>query len=102
MNNNFFVIVYDDKSRHLADYIASVYHLERDILYLDRTHPKEKKEAIYFQTISGTAKCPFLGIFTENNEIIDALWGETTKISKSTINSFFTKHGQSSNNHKAS
>jgi hypothetical protein len=97
MNNNFFVIVYDDKSRHLADYIAGEYHLKHDILYLDRTHPKERKEAIYFQTVSGTTKCPFLGVFTDKNEIVDALWGETTKISKSTINNFFTKH-ESGNN----
>jgi hypothetical protein len=93
----YYVIVYDDRSKSLADYIAGAYHLKCDILYLDRTHPKEKKDAIYYQTIAGTQKCPFLGLYTENTEIVDALWGETTQINKETINNFFTQH-ESGNN----
>jgi hypothetical protein len=100
MNDNFFVIVYDDKSKSLADYIAEVYHLKFDILYLDRTHPKEKKEAIYYQTIAGTSKCPFLGLFDNGNQIIDALWGETTKINQETISNFFKKYELRGTNYK--
>jgi hypothetical protein len=92
MNTNYFVIVYNNKSEFLADYIASVYHLKFDIHYLDRDHPKERKNAIYYQTIAGTSKCPFLGVFNNENEIVDALWGETTEINQKTITNFFKKY----------
>lgn len=95
MKANFFVFVYDFNSRKLSDFIANKYHLRFNIMYLDESHPKEKKDAIYFKTIAGTSLCPFLGAYDEDNGIVDALWSETTEITQETISNFFKKHDNS-------
>lgn len=97
MNDNFFIIVYDDNSRELANFIAENYHLKFDIFYLDETHTKEKKEAFYYKAIAATHKCPFLGLYDKDNQIIDAMWGEATEINKESIKSFFKKYESKSN-----
>lgn len=94
MNSMYFVIIYNNQTAEIADYIAGKYHLRFDITYINQDHPKEKKEAIYYKTNGGTKECPFLAAFDEGNEVVDALWGEVTQITQEAIDSFFKKFEQ--------
>lgn len=93
MENKYFVIVYDEKSSDFADYISENFHSQCNILYLDENHPKERKQALFYKTTAGTKKCPFVGLFDSETDLIDdALWGEVTNISREVIDTFFKKY----------
>lgn len=90
--NRIFIIVYNDKSKKLANDIANKYHKLADFLYLHEDHPKEKKEAIYYKSIGGTRCCPFIGVFDKETHRLDgAIWGEVSMFDDKEIKEFFEK-----------
>ena len=89
MKNIKFKMVYNDESGYLVDYIVDNYNIE--IECWDINHHKEKKTAIAIKVAAGTRLDPFLGAYDENDEIVGAMWRESTEFTEETID-LFLKH----------